>query len=151
MKLLLEADLEKLAKWLRFLGQDVKVLPGPINKKDILNERDRLFITTSRKWEPHLKAWGVSYLVIPKDDWQVQLCLIIKHLGIKPALKLNRCVYCNAELKSVNKEEIKDRLEPLVYEFAYDFTICPQCGHIYWKGTHFPKIRSKLREALKRC
>ncbi len=151
MRFLLEADLEKLAKWLRFLGQNVKVLPGPINKEDVVRERERVFITTSKKWEKHLKAWGVDYLLIPKDDWKVQLCIIIKHFGIKPKLVLNQCVYCNAELKPVEKEEIKDKLPPPVYEFAKDFTLCLTCGRIYWKGTHFPRMKARLKEVLKNC
>ncbi|GBC88106.1 hypothetical protein HRbin13_00223 [bacterium HR13] len=151
MKFLLEADLEKLAKWLRFLGQDVEVLKGTINKRDVLSYADRVFITTSKKWERHLARWGISYLIIPKDDWEVQLCLIVKYFRIKPKLLLNRCPYCNSQLISVSKEYVKDSIPPLVYEFGYDFTQCLQCESIFWKGTHFPKMEKMLKHILKRC
>ncbi|MGB9873962.1 MAG: Mut7-C RNAse domain-containing protein [Hydrogenobacter sp.] len=151
MKFLLEADLEKLAKWLRFLGQDVLVLKGAINKRSIMEQGDRVFITTSRKWERHLKDWGVSYLIVPRDDWEVQLCLILKHFRIRPTLLLSRCPYCNTELERVNKEKIKDLVPPLVYEFGYDFTQCPKCQGVFWKGSHFPRMKKMLRDILKRC
>ncbi|MEZ0361116.1 MAG: Mut7-C RNAse domain-containing protein [Hydrogenobacter sp.] len=151
MKFLLESDLEKLAKWLRFLGQDVQVLKGAINKKDIVSHANRIFVTTSRKWERHFISWGISYIIIPKDDWEVQLCLIVKHFRIKPKLLLNRCPYCNTELKKVNKDRIKDKLPLIVYEFGYDFTQCPKCASIFWKGTHFIRMKSMLKDALKRC
>lgn len=151
MKFLLDAELEKIARWLRMLGQDTEVLPGPINKKDLIKDIERIFITTSRKWEYHIKSWGIQYLIIPKDSWKVQLCMIIKTFRIKPQLKLNRCIYCNSPLMSVNKQLIKDRIPPLVYEFAYDFTICPRCSHIYWKGTHFRMMKTKLKEILNKC
>ncbi len=151
MKFLLEADLEKLAKWLRFLGQDAELLKGHINKRDVLKYPNRVFVTTSRKWEKHLKAWGVDHFLIPKDDWEVQLCLLLKHFSIEPKLKLNRCPYCNWQLEPIDKEKIKDRIPSIVYEFADDFTVCPKCDAIFWKGTHFPKMRKMLKDVLKRC
>jgi len=110
LKFLLEADLDKLAKWMRFLGQDVLVLKEAINKRSIVEHIDRIFITTSRKWEKHLRDWRVNYLILPRDDWKVQLCLILKHFQIKPKLLLNRCPHCNAELELISKEDVKSAI-----------------------------------------
>lgn len=144
-KFLLEKGLDKLAGWLRLLGQDALVLNSEVRKAELLRHLDRTFITTSRKLETHLKAWGVDYLVLPKERWEVQLYLLLKHFRIKPELKLNRCYYCNAQLLRVKKEEVEDRLPPLVRTYGKDFTLCPTCGKVYWKGTHHEKLKKKLR------
>ncbi|MCS7171201.1 MAG: Mut7-C RNAse domain-containing protein [Aquificaceae bacterium] len=148
---LLEADLHRLAQWLRLLGQDVLLLKGPINKAEVIKHYDRVFITTSKKLEGHFKAWGISYLLLPKDEWKVQLCLIVKHFSIEPALKLNRCYHCNSELNPVDREEVKDRIPPAVYIFGQDFTLCPNCGKVYWKGSHHDALRQTLKEILACC
>lgn len=76
---MLESGLEKIAYWLRLLGEDALLLEGAVNKRKVLSHADRVFITTSRKLEKHLKAWGVKYFVLPKDNWKLQLCLLLKH------------------------------------------------------------------------
>ncbi len=148
---MLEADLHRLAQWLRFLGQDALLLKEAISKAEITKYPDRVFITTSRKLEEHFKAWGIEYLILPKEDWKVQLCLLIKYFNIEPVLKLNRCYYCNGELMEVSREEVKEKLPPMAYLYGRDFTVCPQCGKVYWKGSHHPKLRRVLREVLTAC
>ncbi|MDQ7081702.1 MAG: Mut7-C RNAse domain-containing protein [Aquificota bacterium] len=124
MKFLLENNLSKLAKWLRFLGYEVKVLEGPVNLRDLIANRERVFITTSRRWERTLRNLGMRFLVVPRQDWELQICTVLKELGIEPVLKLNRCAYCGGDLKPVNKEDFKERIPPKAYEAAYDFTYC---------------------------
>lgn len=150
-RFLLEADLHRLAHWLRLLGQDALLLETAISKSEVLRYPDRVFITTSRKLEKHLKSWGIEYLIIPKDDWKIQICLLIKYFQIEPVLKLNRCYHCNGELLAVNREEVKDRIPPMVYLYGRDFTLCPQCGKVYWKGSHHPKLKRALRSILASC
>lgn len=150
-KFLLEADLHRIAQWLRFLGQDALLLSGPIEKRKLLKYLDRVFITTSRRLEGHLKAWGVDYFLLPRENWKVQLCLLIRYFGIKPELRLDRCYYCNEKLMSVDREKVKDRLPPLVYIYGRDFTLCPSCGKVYWKGSHHERLKSQLEEILKLC
>ncbi len=151
MKFLLDGELEKVARWLRILGQDVEVLPKAINKRDILENADRVFVTTSRKWETHLKSWKIDYFILPKERWETQLCMLIKFFTIEPTPKLDICIHCNTKLLSVDRETIKEKLPLLVYQFAYDFTFCPKCNHVYWKGSHYEKIKRKLKEIVKAC
>lgn len=151
MKFLLENNLAKLAKWLRFLGYDTKTLEGPITFEELLRNRDRIFITTSKRWERTLKNLGIEYLLVPREDWEVQICTVLKSLGIEPELKLTKCSYCGGELKSVSKEEFKDRIPKKAYETAYDFTYCEKCDALFWKGLHYERMVSMLKVALRRC
>jgi len=151
MRFLLESNLSRLAKWLRFLGHDVRVLEGEIEKGVLAENQDRIFITTSKRWEETLKRAGIGYLVVPRHDWKLQLCMVVKHFNLGTELSLDRCAYCGAELVSVRKEDVKERIPPRAYESAYDFTLCPRCGALFWKGTHYEGMRRTLEEALGRC
>ena len=151
MKFLLESNLAKLAKWLRFLGHDVKVLEGEINKEELAQNQDRVFITTSKRWEDTLKRVDMRYLIVPRHDWELQLCMVVKHFNLSPELTLNRCAYCGGKLIPVKKEEVKDRVPPKAYDTAYDFTLCPRCRALFWKGTHYEGMVRMLEKALNRC
>ena len=151
MKFLLEANLLKLAKWLRFMGHDVKLLEGPIEVSALVRNTDRIFLTTSRRWEISLRNLGIDYIVVPRHDWEAQLCVVIRTLSLSTELKLNLCAYCGSELKSVEKEAVKDRVPPGAYLCAYDFTLCPSCGAVFWKGTHYERMVRTLERVLRKC
>ncbi|MEK7805847.1 MAG: Mut7-C RNAse domain-containing protein, partial [Planctomycetota bacterium] len=60
-----------------------------------------------------------------------------------------RCLVCNGLLEPVAKEKIKDKVPPYVYSTQDEFDICPQCGRIYWSGTHRVKMLGMLGEIMK--
>ena len=37
-----------------------------------------------------------------------------------------------------------DRLEPLTKLYFQEFHICPACGQIYWKGSHYEKMQGLI-------
>jgi uncharacterized protein len=49
-------------------------------------------------------------------------------------------------LEAVEKKKVIDRLEPLTKKYFDDFRICPACRQIYWKGSHYEKMRSMIEE-----
>ncbi len=151
MKFLLENNLSKLAKWLRFLGYDTEVLTSSISPQVLSKNQDRVFITTSRRWERTLRKVNIRYIVVPRHDWELQLCMVIKRLSLSSELRLNLCPECGAKLKSVKKEEFKDRVPPKAYESAYDFTYCPRCDLLLWKGLHYERMKKMLSRALSKC
>ncbi len=151
MKFLLESNLAKLAKWLRFLGHDVKILEGEVSLSKLAKNQDRVFITTSKRWERTLKKIGIEYLIVPRHDWELQLCMVVRHFRLEPELRLDRCAYCGTPLVPINKEDVKERVPPKAYDTAYDFTLCPRCGGLFWKGTHYERMVDMLESALKRC
>ncbi len=133
------------------MGHDTKLLSGAISLKSLAENQDRVFITTSKRWEKTLKNMGIEYLVVPRHDWRAQLCAVIKHFELEVELKLNLCAYCGQKLVSVDKESFKSRIPPRAYEEAYDFTFCPQCGALFWKGTHYQRMFRTLERILQIC
>ncbi len=47
------------------------------------------------------------------------------------------------------REELKKNA-PFVLEHSRSFALCPDCGHVFWKGTHFDDMRSKIDALLNR-
>ena len=68
---------------------------------------------------------------------------------LKINLAASHCPKCNAQLRSVPKETIADKVEPKTYTHYNEFWQCPDCGQIYWQGAHWDKIRATLKEAQK--
>ncbi|HIQ48339.1 MAG TPA: hypothetical protein EYH58_01705 [Aquifex aeolicus] len=149
MKFYLEENLEKLARWLRFLGYSAYTIKGKIELKKF--PPDGVFITTSRKWYEKLNKLGLQAFIVPRHDFELQLCSVIKHFRLRAELTLNLCAYCSSPLLGVDKEEVKERIPPRVYEEASNFTLCPNCGAIFWKGSHFNRMKKRLKKILEKC
>lgn len=62
---------------------------------------------------------------------------------VKP---FTRCLECNHRLTSVAKIDVLERLEPLTKIYYEEFRRCDGCGRIYWRGSHFDKLRARVDE-----
>ena len=56
---------------------------------------------------------------------------------------------CNEPLCSIEKEKAEGRVPTYVFQTQKEFSWCPDCQKIYWKGTHWILALEKL-EALKK-
>jgi uncharacterized protein with PIN domain len=138
--------LGKLAKWLRILGYDTLYFHA-ISDEELLNNAlttDRILLTRDTKLFSRIPS--NQGLFIASDHVAEQLKQVVLALQLDWSQHtLTRCLECNAELERVTKEEI----EPLVPDFIYhthtDFARCPQCGKIFWKGSHQAHIEERLR------
>ncbi len=57
-----------------------------------------------------------------------------------------RCIRCNGLLRRVNKSDVLDQLEPLTRIYYADFRRCAECEKIYWPGSHFGKLESRIEK-----
>jgi hypothetical protein len=55
-----------------------------------------------------------------------------------------RCIRCNGILEDARKEEVMDRLPPMVKDGYEEFRRCKGCEQVYWKGTHFDRMQQFL-------
>jgi uncharacterized protein with PIN domain len=79
-----------------------------------------------------------------------QLTEVLRRFELRDSLQpFHRCLRCNHPLEPVEKESIIDRLEPLTKLYFDEFHICPACGQIYWKGSHYDRM-VKVIEEIKR-
>jgi uncharacterized protein with PIN domain len=59
------------------------------------------------------------------------------------------CLVCNRTLEPLPRSQARRRVPPLVARRYWRFRACPQCGRVYWRGSHWEHMRRHLlRKAL---
>ncbi len=76
---------------------------------------------------------------------QIAETLELLSLEPDPSQRMSRCLLCNETLDVVAKEEVRGLVPGYVYENQAGFRRCPQCGRIYWPGTHGKNVEEALR------
>ncbi len=149
MRFLLERGLGKLGRWLRFLGYEVELFKGEVSLSDI-SDTHKIVITTSRRFADILSRRKLSFVLVPRDNWELQLCVVIRRLNLGTEPLLNICVYCGRNLIRVSKESVADKVPEGVLLYGKNFTLCPGCGAVFWQGSHYERIRNKIKEILEK-
>ncbi len=104
---------------------------------------DRILLSRDRHLLMH-KAVLRGYLVRSLEP-EEQFRELVRRYGLRKWTRpFQRCIRCNHLLEPAPKEDILDRLEPLTKLYFEDFRICPACGQIYWKGSHFDKMQQLI-------
>lgn len=79
-----------------------------------------------------------------------QLLEVLRRWNLAPlAQPFRRCYHCNDLLLEVPKEQILSQLQPLTRLYYNDFRLCPTCGQIYWKGSHYERMYPWMDQVLR--
>jgi len=140
-RFILDVHLGKLARRLRMLGFDC-LYRNDYEDADIVEiacRDDRIVLTRDRGLLKRKQvAWGC---LLDGDRYPEQLRELEERYGLLAEVDpLGRCPNCNGLLKSVEKAQILDRLEPKTVHYYDDFRLCTECDQIYWQGSHAEKI-----------
>ncbi len=150
-RLICDAMLGKLAKWLRILGFDTLYEKEVEDKKLIekVEKTGRILLTADRRLAVRKILRG-KVILINSFFLKEQLKEAIKklHLEIRRENLFSRCLICNSPLLPVCKEKVKNRVPPYVYMTVSSFSICPLCDKIYWPATHKERMISRLKYLL---
>ena len=143
LKLLTDGMLGRLTRWLRILGYDTVYWPNTDDTEllRIARAQDRVLLTADHGLAVRR---GARILLIEAQDLASQLRQVRTVLGPPPGDELSRCVVCNGRLAPVDKSALTDRLPPYVLATQHEFRRCPDCGRIFWPGTHVEKMRAVL-------
>jgi len=60
----------------------------------------------------------------------------------------SRCMMCNSRIRLVKKNEVEPRLLPRTRRDHDEFRYCPGCDRIYWKGSHYVRLRRLIERLL---
>lgn len=147
-RFILDIHLGRLTAYLRMLGFDClyKTDYEDAQLAAIAAEEQRILLTRDRRLLMR-KSVTDGYCLRSLDSL-AQLTEVVRRFDlVNRAIPFHRCLRCNHLLEPVSKEAILDRLEPLTKKYFDEFRICPACGQIYWKGSHYDKME-KLIEAV---
>ena len=145
-KFIADVHLGKLARYLRMMGFDV-LYKKDFDDDEIVNIsllEKRAILTKDRGI---LKCKEVTHgYWIRNTEVKEQAIEVIKRFDLKNIIKeFSRCIDCNSVLKPISKNEIIDDLPPKVSKSQVDFSQCPACKKIYWKGTHYQQMLSFIQ------
>ncbi|OGS17724.1 MAG: hypothetical protein A2219_02365 [Elusimicrobia bacterium RIFOXYA2_FULL_50_26] len=139
--------LGRLARWLRILGYDAKYVTEKNRFNSILESLRESRIILTR--DHHLNVNGLEVIRIRNTHFGQQLLQLTRETGLVVSRKqlLSRCALCNTATKTItNKEEIRSLVPQYVYETKDEFSQCPCCRRIYWRGSHLALLLSDLEK-----
>ena len=143
MKLVADAMLGRLAKWLRILGYDTIFVADTDDWAVIRLARaqDRLILTRDRALSVRR---GVRALVVESQELKVQLRQVWYSVGPPSNPPFSRCPVCNQPLSEVSARQVQARVPPYVQRTQTRFKGCAACDRIYWPGSHWQRMRALL-------
>lgn len=146
-RLLADAMLGALARWLRVLGVDTSYDPAlddPALVERTLAE-ERILLTRDRRLVER-RALAGRHLLIDSEVVDEQLRQVIEVLGLTLAASdlFTRCLRCNTPLEPTDPEAARRHVPPFVARTQERFRRCPECDRNYWRGTHCRRMRRRL-------
>lgn len=150
-RFVVDVNLGRLARLLRVLGFDVWWSSAADDQAlaDISLDQQRILLTRDRGL---LKRRTITHgLFVHSQHPEEQTFEVLRRLDLRRRIKpFTRCVRCNGQLAPVAKEQVIDQLEPLTRRYYDEFSQCPECGRIYWAGSHFDKLSRLVDRLLER-
>jgi uncharacterized protein with PIN domain len=151
MKFVADCMLGRLAKWLKILGFDVVYLSKAEDSDllDISRREGRVLLTRDTGLIEKTKKQKGRFFVAG-DRWEDQLVEVLSEFALWDDVRPNtRCIACNRTLKPLARSRARNLVTPWVLEHAESFALCPNCGRVFWQGTHYGDMERKI-EALTR-
>jgi uncharacterized protein len=144
---ILDNHLGRLAVYLRMLGLDTLYRNDYQDEELSLvaSQEERILLTRDRRL---LMRSAVTYgYWVRATDPRLQILEITRRFRIDAQIQpFRRCLKCNGLLQPVSKEAVLERLEPLTQHYYDEFRLCPDCGRVYWRGSHYEHMKGLIAE-----
>jgi hypothetical protein len=146
-RLCCDGSLGALARWLRAAGYEASSHPG-VGGDALVPEARRtgavLLTSDHRVFERReIRQGTLPAVLVPSSLTRFeQLAHVLRTLRLP--LRAPRCMGCGGELAAVDKEAVRDRIPPLTARWQDEYFVCRGCGQLFWRGTHWQRIRARL-------
>ena len=141
-KFVLDVHLGKLARRIRMLGFD-SLYRNDYRDHELveLAQREKRIILTRDRGLLKNKAVTHGYWIRShQPDEQVREVLQRFDLG-ELIQAFSRCRVCNDTIEIVDRKQIENLLLPKTSQYYDEFHVCVGCGRVYWKGSHYQKMK----------
>lgn len=148
LKFLADDMVGKLARRLRLAGYDTLYFKFIGDGEMVARARmeNRIIITRDTKLTDKFHLDNV--LVVGSEDPTRQFKQVVGAFGLDVKSRaFSRCLECNELLGPVKKEDYEAEIPPRVYQLHNTFLRCPGCEKLYWRGSHFARLKETLSEA----
>jgi len=150
-KFVADNNVGRLARWLRLIGYDTllfrrkddsQMIETALSEDRVILTKDSQFMRRRLVTSGRLKA-----IHIKQDNARTQVQEVVQALSLDYHFKpFSLCLECNQELTARDKEEVQNRVPAHVFKTQTQYTECPACHRIYWRGTHWQAMVEKLQE-----
>ncbi|MDD5330347.1 MAG: DUF5615 family PIN-like protein [Sulfuricella sp.] len=145
-RFLCDVMLARLARYLRAAGIDTTLADATAPDAQILRaaiEQDRWLLTADRGFMLHKAADG-HVVQLPFGSLDAQAAALNAQFRIDwTGNAFTRCLIDNAPLVSAGPE-LARQVPTDVRGLEEELRACPVCGRVYWKGSHYKRMRQRL-------
>jgi uncharacterized protein len=145
-----DGSLGALARWLRAAGYEAESRAG-MGGEALVPEVRRagaVLVTSDRRVmeRREIREGRLPAVLVPSSHERLdQLALVLGRLGL--GLREPRCMRCGGALDRVEKDAVRDRIPPRTALWQEEYSLCRSCGGLFWRGTHWARIRDRLLRA----
>jgi uncharacterized protein with PIN domain len=143
MRFIVDAMLGTLAKWLRILGYDT-LFDSELDDHQVVRlarAEGRTLLTRDRELA---RRRGLRVLWIASQELDEQIRQVLVELDLETQRSFSRCPICNELLEPVDPNVARSRVPAYVAQVHQEFSHCPSCQRVYWRGTHWQKMDEQL-------
>ena len=150
IRFVVDRHLGKLASFLRLAGFDALLVDGDAEVAHLAARDGRVALTRD--------LGLLKRKIVRHGSWvrhtapEAQFADILERFDLVGRTKpFTRCLRCNEPVRSVPKDELSDRVPAETRDCFDQFHECPQCGRVYWRGSHYDHLRLVLERAIHRA
>ncbi len=148
-RFVLDTHLGRLAAYLRMLGFDTLYRNDYTDEElaEISAKERRILITRDRGL---LKRSVVTHgYLVRSDESREQVSEVLSRFDLKDLISpFTRCMQCNEPLSRVSPATVKERVPEKVWKNCSEFSRCPGCRRVYWKGSHYKKMQGLIEKLI---
>jgi len=148
IRFVVDGHLGKLASFLRLAGFDAMVLDDDAAVGTAAARDGRVALTRDRDL---LKRNAIRYgRYVRSTDPEAQLAEVFERFDLAERVEpFTRCLRCNQLVRSIAKADLADRVPPRSRARFEHFVVCPACNRVYWRGSHYERLRCVLERAIR--
>jgi len=147
-RFLCDVMLARLARYLRAAGLDTTLAIESATDAETLREaidEGRWLLTADRKITEHKAAKG-HVIQLPFGSLDLQAAVLSGQFDIDwLSHAFTRCLMDNTPLHPATPEHAQ-QVPDDVRQPQDELLTCPNCGRVYWRGSHYKRMRRKLAE-----
>jgi uncharacterized protein len=141
-RFLLDVHLGTLARLLLMFGFDARYARDADDEELVREARREHRIILSRDrglFKRRVVTYGYAVRsLVPRS----QAAEVIRRFDLARQVRLfSRCLECNVPLEPVEKESVRAEVPERVAALYDSFSRCPSCRKVFWRGTHWEKMK----------
>jgi uncharacterized protein with PIN domain len=147
--------LGKLTRWLRMMGHDAVYLNDAKDQDLVKNaiKEERVLLTSDVALYRYATARGVEAFLVKGRTEAERLASLASRFKLNLSVDTteSRCPACGSLLEVASKDQVRGRVPETTFNVFDEFWTCsnPQCGKVYWQGSHWENIGAVLEQARK--